>query len=433
MTSPQRTYLSTTIYTSLYKLAILSMGILSSALVARGLGPGGQGQLSIMVTMFTLVSAHSGLGLARSAMIRIAEVGGLHLAFLRRVLSFSVGVSVVVVAALGWAMTELGFSDDPIILVPFLVAASLETIAEALRSMLRGLRRYLTVEATATAVRALRLAAVAGLFLSGGLDLRTMALLYLAMSALSSLVLGRFTLGHTSRAPDPAPMDLWAMLRQGLAYETVVFLALVMYRVDQVLLYEMVGKAEVGQYSVAVLLAEQLWFAIAAVGSMHATEIAAQDADRRTALTSQVHRVIVSLVALGALVLGALAWPVIRLLFGPEYQGAPAALVALLPGVVTFASFKVLWRDFYGRRRMIQPVVSMVVAVAANVALNMALIPSLGSVGAAMASSLSYTMAAGMLLVSFLRLEGDATLASMLLPTRGDLQRVVRAVRSRLG
>ena len=62
----------------------------------------------------------------------------------------------------------------------------------------------------------------------------------------------------------------------------------------------------------------------------------------------------------------------------------------------------------------------------ANVALNLVWIPQYGIVGAALASSVSYTLVAVMVMVAYLRITGSR-LSEVLLLKREDLQRCMGA------
>jgi O-antigen/teichoic acid export membrane protein len=93
-----------------------------------------------------------------------------------------------------------------------------------------------------------------------------------------------------------------------------------------------------------------------------------------------------SAVALG------LASPLLPLIYGASYTPMLVPLLLLLPGVVTLSLFKVLSVGFFGRG---QPMLASWVALIGlvfQVGVDIMLIPRLGIAGAALASSLAYSL-----------------------------------------
>ena len=104
-----------------------------------------------------------------------------------------------------------------------------------------------------------------------------------------------------------------------------------------------------------------------------------------------------------ALALWILATPIISTLFyhgamtAQDVQQSAAALRAYAPGLVAFMLVKVLAPGFFSREDMKTPVRIAVVALVANMMLNLMLIWSLAHVGLALATSLSAWLNAGLL------------------------------------
>jgi putative peptidoglycan lipid II flippase len=99
----------------------------------------------------------------------------------------------------------------------------------------------------------------------------------------------------------------------------------------------------------------------------------------------------------------ALAWPIIHVLFehrafGPEDTLRTAeALVAFACGLPAFVLIKVLNPGYLARHDTATPVKIAVLSIAANVAINLALMPFLGHVGIAIGTSLSSWLNAALL------------------------------------
>ena len=133
--------------------------------------------------------------------------------------------------------------------------------------------------------------------------------------------------------------------------------------------------------------------------------------------------------SLGVLAFGPLA---LRVLFGERSAGSVAPMLILLPGVVMMGLYLLLTRNFTSRNRQQTNIVAAVVAVFANVGLNLVLIPRLGISGAALASVGSYGLAGVILLVMFRR-DAGLRYRDVLLLTRADVRDLVARFRPPVG
>jgi stage V sporulation protein B len=98
-----------------------------------------------------------------------------------------------------------------------------------------------------------------------------------------------------------------------------------------------------------------------------------------------------------------------------------AALRFLLPGVVILALGKVIAGDLAGRGLLLYNTLGSFTALTATVAFDLLLIPRLGINGAAIASSVSYALATGVMLFFYTRISGN-TVADLIVPRLTDWQ-----------
>ena len=121
-------------------------------------------------------------------------------------------------------------------------------------------------------------------------------------------------------------------------------------------------------------------------------------------------------------------WLIVTL-FGAAYQPAYPALLALLPGLFGLCYASILRLDLLGKNRPGAVSLMMGVGAAANLILNVVLIPRFGIAGAALASSIAYLGVTVAMLVLYCRLSGVPLLRTLfvlpgdLLPLRQMLQR----------
>ena len=93
----------------------------------------------------------------------------------------------------------------------------------------------------------------------------------------------------------------------------------------------------------------------------------------------------------------------VPLLFGADFKGADTMLLWLLPGMVMMVVFKLANTDLGGKGKPYIALAIMSIAVPVNIGLNYLLIPDMGGVGAALASTASYTLSALIMIMIYSR------------------------------
>jgi O-antigen/teichoic acid export membrane protein len=163
------------------------------------------------------------------------------------------------------------------------------------------------------------------------------------------------------------------------------------YRVDIFLIAYFLDDISVGVYSIAVLLVERVWLIPQAVSSVLFARVANLKTDiEKTNFTAFASRNTLFLTFITGSGLAVVSPFLIKFLFGIDFVESVVPFLYMIPGVVLFSLSKVLANDFTGRGfPEINSYVALVVAFI-NIALNIILIPKIGLVGAALATSLCY-------------------------------------------
>jgi len=192
------------------------------------------------------------------------------------------------------------------------------------------------------------------------------------------------------------------------------------YRVDMFLVNGFLGPAAVGLYAVGVGLVEKLWMISQAASTVLFPRVAAEtDEQRRKEFTPLVARTVLWTTALGALLLALFSRWIVLLLYSEAFLPTVSALQALLVGIVALSAGRVLSNDIAGRGFPGLNIYTGLAAVVTNVILNLFWIPRYGIVGAAWASTVSYTVLFLGVLFFYCRLSGNRW-TSVVLPQRGD-------------
>lgn len=216
-----------------------------------------------------------------------------------------------------------------------------------------------------------------------------------------------------------------ALFRYGLTFYPAGLASFFSNRVDVYLIAFLVpdASASIGYYSLAVGLAEMVFFFPSAVLTMFFPHVAGaprEEADRLVAVVARVTLLVTTIFGLLLIPASALMIWVVLPAFVPSFP----ALLVLLPGVVALSAGNLVGGFVAGIGR---PGVQSSISVAAfvvNVVANLVLIPRLGIVGAAGASLLSYSLSALLVTAVAARLAG-ASVADFWLVRRSDIGYIV--------
>jgi O-antigen/teichoic acid export membrane protein len=171
--------------------------------------------------------------------------------------------------------------------------------------------------------------------------------------------------------------------------------ALVYLKIDQVMLKEMVGPAEVGIYAVAARVSEVWYFLpLIVASSMFPSMVKTRETDpeayRRRAGQAFAW---VAWLAFGiATLVSLLAEPVIALLYGDQYRSAAPILVVHVWACPAVFMGAVLSKWLVAEGLLIFSLTRHGLGAVVNVVLNLLLIPFFGGLGAAIATLISYTV-----------------------------------------
>jgi O-antigen/teichoic acid export membrane protein len=308
------------------------------------------------------------------------------------------------------------------LLWPMLLAVPPLLLLDVLQGVFIGLQDFKRYNLLALLPDGLLLALLLGLALAGGGVSGALAaylLSRLLIVPVTGWLLLRGRLARPVRRPEPA------YVRDALSYGGRSHLANLVsflhYRQDQFLVNSLLGPAALGVYAIGVTLSEGLSLLAGGVTTVLLPRIAElkDDPATRREMTPLVARHMV--VIAGAVCVGLFAFShfIVAALYPGEFAPAGRVLQLLLPAVFSNSVAKVVATDIAARGRPELNLYSGLVAVVANALLNLALIPLWGIQGAAVASSVSYSLGGLIMLVLYGRLSG-VTLDKVLLIQPSD-------------
>lgn len=154
------------------------------------------------------------------------------------------------------------------------------------------------------------------------------------------------------------------------------------------------NKTELGWYALAVRLVQLLWILPVLFASIIFPKVSrAKDAYDQHEMLSLL-RLLNGVNIVGGTVLFFLIKPLLLLLFGLPYAPAVQAFQLLLPGVVLFVNVTMIAAYFAGMNAVKRNLWGSLFCLVTTVALDLWLIPRYGHIGAAVASSVGYSLTA---------------------------------------
>lgn len=241
---------------------------------------------------------------------------------------------------------------------------------------------------------------------------------WLAGQVLATLILAWYV---ARRLPGFGRPDL-RLARRSLGFGARAHVGRVMqlgnYRLDQWLLGAIAGPRELGLYSVAVAWAEALWYLPTALASVQRPDLVRASRQAAARQAARVFRAATALTAMLALGMIVLAPFLCAGIFGQEFRGSIDDLRVLTAGAFGMVALKLFGNALVAQGRPVAQSLAIGVGFLFTVLLDVLLIPPYGGLGAALASTLAYTAAGGVVAAAFVRtLEGRA---AELVPRPGD-------------
>lgn len=419
---------------------LLPLGIVTSILIARAIGPTGKGTLDLIVATSTLLAMVLGLSLPQGVTFVVAQGKAA-----RNVLASQLIFVSLLLALVAFAIVSiLQLTNYSQLFLPnwgwWIVAGVvlyvwLEMFNRFIGGILTGEQQIAVVNNSELVGRVAQFTSIfilAAVLYFFGKQLSVGLLFLVTLSA--SVVIG--VLLVTSLGLKFELSRDWSGLKGALSFALPCYAAntaqFLNYKLDVFVVGFFAGATSVGRYTLAVSLGQLLWLMSNSVASVLLPKVAAAtDVAQSVRHTTRVARLSLWATAVCALALGLLASQAIPLLYGEAFRPSVAALFWLLPGITLFSIVNVLAAYIAGIGKPKLNLLVSSLSLIITIGLDLALIPRFNIVGAAIASTVSYSFSALMLIIFFIR-ETGAPLREVLLPTSEDVKLLMAVARPRL-
>lgn len=373
---------------------VLGLGVFTGIASARLLGPQGRGELAAITLWPLILVLVASLGVNQAIVFH----AGKRRFALNEVWTAALALWLVqslAVLVFGWLFLPIALRqygpDTRHLAMVFLSFAPLLMLSGYPASLAQGRLDLVSFSALRAIAPIIYAGGLILLMLRGAAGLRAIVSLQVAGLCLAAgfalwLAFGRMSLTLAwNRA------TCGALLRFGWKSNLSSLTLYVNQRSDQLLLSLFVPARDLGLYVVAVALATAAGFFPQAVGAVTIATGSNLEAGAARAVIARSFRVTLAALALGCGTLFVICPWLIALAYGPSFSSAVTACRVLLPGTLALGLNQVLYE---GARALEQPLLpsyaeglSMMVTVVGL----LLLLPRLGFLGAAIASTVAYT------------------------------------------
>ncbi len=194
------------------------------------------------------------------------------------------------------------------------------------------------------------------------------------------------------------------LVKMGIVFALSVFVIQLNYRIDVLILKSLTSAEEVGFYALGVSIAESLWQFPLAVGIVVMSRTA-NTKDHRLMNQTTARLLRLSLLAglAGAILLFAGAPWLIPWIWGKAFMPSIDLLRYILPGILFLSVFRIISSRLSGMGKPQIAIYVFLPSLVLNVALNYWWIPVYGTMGAVMATNVSYVLGAIAFLIVYAR------------------------------
>lgn len=397
--------------------------------IARVLGPGGQGKYSLAILLPLLLANFLNFGLGPSSVYYL----GKRQVDIHTLVKTNVVVGLVISLAgiaLGsgiiYFFSESLFGGVPkiylylmLFVLPFML---LKLYFQAVFQGLEDFRSYNTIIVSGQALTFV-LVLLFLLLLQRGLFF---ALLANAAGQMLTVFLAVYVLYRNRAFSFRSGKFSRKYFKKAFAYGIKSHLSNIMaflnYRADVFLISFFLFPQAVGLYMVAVNFCERLWLIPQSIALVLFPRISSLEEELdKNRVTSIVSRNVFTLAILCGVILFIFADMIITLFFGPEYSESAEVLKILLPGIVLTSVGKILSNDLAARGKPEINMYTAIFVVTTNIVLNLWFIPLYGIKGAALATTVAYGLNWTIKVLLYKKLSGES-FSDFLILKRTDLR-----------
>lgn len=393
----------------LYQGFILIIGLVTSILIARTLGPRDKGVIDLFtllvgcITEFGLFGINSGLlYYLANKKESLSKIHGSAIAF-----SLIAGIAILVFGIMFAPILQTLLNGLPFefllagfILSPFLLYNNLWG------NIMIGKNLAPAVSKIQFALGFLNIMLLSALWFLHALNVMTIFYCMIFSFCITTLIY-LITLSRINNYEFIPSKD---MIINSLKYGMKIYPGFIInwlhFRIDVILINIYFGTLYVGLYSTSINWAEQLWFIGYGVINAGLYKIASESRETSYKLTKNLFFIVIFITGTTGIILAVMSKYIIHFLYGDAFGLSVLPLILIIPGIIAWDAGRVLSQYVSYNRGL--PHICTYAAVGGliiNILGNIYVIPRFGINGAAVMSSISYSLVLLALGIVFIRLK----------------------------
>ena len=391
----------------------LILGIGSSVIIARMLGPQGRGIYSLAILLPGLLAVFTNLGIGPASVFYIGkkkyspkEVFGTNIIFAGLISIFTIIIGLIIVFFFSDKLfpgvpKECLFLALSVIPLHFFSSFSVNILLG-----LQKIKKYNFIQLIQNFIFLFLIV----IFLLG---LRFGVKAVITANILSAFVGCTVLFFQTKKETNGIVFSLnREILRDFFSYGSKVYLGNILgflhYRIDMFMVNIFLNPVAVGFYSIAVTLAEKIWLISESTATVLFPRVSSEtNEESLNKFTPSVCRNTLFITTLSAIFLFLIGRWLIILLYSKEFSDSVLPFQILLIGSITISGWRILANDLYGRGKPLLNSYITGISVIINIILNIIFIPKFGISGASWATAISYTVALIMITIVYSRISGN--------------------------
>lgn len=415
------------------KILVYAAGFVASVLISRGLGPEGRGVYYLPVVASATLATLANLGLEQANVylfgtrrIPVARLWG-QSTLVAIVAGISGAVLLIQLPRIAglfpeWTLLPRMFDETPRVLLWLAALALPFTLHSLFAAGLLTLIGQVTWQfKVALASAVLQFLLLLALFFTPVFTPAVVLAVALVCAVFTWFLNTRRLGAIASWRPAWDPGLLAASLRQSLVLHAGTVFLFLHLRADMFMVQALNGATALGEYSLAVVLAETVLLATDSLALALLPRQVGNTLEESALLALRGVRFNLLLGAGLAALWAVVGWPFIVVAFGRSFEMSYLPLLALLPAMVFIGTQRVCGGPALRTGRPAYVAAINALSLVCNVLLNLWWIPKFGLVGAALASSVSYGLSAFLFIAWICRL-ADARIRQHIVPRRADIE-----------
>lgn len=400
-------YIKNVLFVFIGRVIQLAFGMLISIAIARTLGPEKQGIYSMAILLPAILLIFLNFGISSA---NIFYIGGKKYS-LMEIFSANIVCSIVIsIFAILLGLTIIYFFSDKLFygisqeyLLLSLISVPFQLFFGFALAILNGMKDFKKSNILQVFQSFIYFILIVVLFLFFGLGIKeiiisqTIAIVIVCMIIFTQIKnrIVNFTLSFNNKI-------LLGLFSYGSKDCLVNISSFLHYRIDIFMLNYFLNPLSVGFYFIATSIIEKLWIISDSASIVLFSEVSSEtNKERIKKSTPLVCRNIIFINLIVAILFYIISNWIIIFLYSERFLNSVIPFQILLIGLVTISGWRVLANDLCGRGKPLLNTYITVASIILNVILNIILIPEHGIVGAAWATSISYSFALIVVLVVY--------------------------------